>query len=138
MQVSRLSRSLHINKSPWKAHRQMQTIEMYFNAAIARYRLFEQTTLLLKQDIPSLTPDDIQLRSTELAVMQKELTENKNHLFDLIEFIGPGVLDTSFIGEFQRALEKSIHACDDLYAEILTYRAGLTLHCSQKISIANP
>ncbi len=116
----------------------MQTIEMYLNSAIEKYSLFEQTTLLLKQEIPLLTPDDIQLRSIELARMHKELTENKNHIFDLIEFVGPGILDSSCIGEFQRALEKSIHACDALYAEILTYRAGLTKYCTENTPLANP
>jgi hypothetical protein len=42
-----------------------------------------------------------------------------------MEFMGPGILDAPFIGEFQRVLDSSIHACDTLYDEIINYKNEL-------------
>ena len=106
----------------------MQSVEMYFNKAIQKHSLFKQAATLLILEIPGLTPNDIHNRCTDLTIMQRELTDNKDHLFDLMEFWGPGILDTAFIGEFQRALEKSILTCDSLYSEVLHYKDTLIPH----------
>jgi hypothetical protein len=103
----------------------MQTIEMYFNDTIANYSLFKQTATSLMQAIPSLTPDDIFNRCADLSNLHKEVAKNKEQLFIIMEFMGPGILDTAFIGEFQRVLDTSILACDTLYAEILNYKVNL-------------
>lgn len=104
----------------------MKTVEMHFNDTIAEYSLFKNAATSLIQDIPSLTPNEINQRCAELSSIIRAITDNKNHLFDLMEFMGPGILDTSYIGEFQRALDKSILTCDTLYAEILAYKETLT------------
>jgi hypothetical protein len=104
----------------------MKTVEMLFNETIADYSLFKHAAASLIQEIPSLTPNDINHRCAELSSMIRAITDNKSHLFDLMEFIGPGVLDTSCVGEFQRILDKSILACDTLYADLLVYKNTLT------------
>lgn len=98
---------------------------MYFIDTIEKYNLFKQAANSLIQEIHSLTPDDVHQSCKRLSTMQKELTENKEQFFIIMEFMGPGLLDTSSIGQFQRALDKSILACDTLYEEILTYRHNL-------------
>lgn len=103
----------------------MQTVEMCFNDTIAKYSLFKQAATLLIEEIPSLTPEAIHLRCADLRTLQQELTDNKDYLFDLMEFMGPGILDTAYIGEFQRALNTSILSCDALYAEILSCQDNL-------------
>jgi hypothetical protein len=108
----------------------MQSIEMYFNDTIANYSIFKQTATSLMQAIPSLTPDDIFRRCENLSALRKEATKNKDQLFIIMEFMGPGILDTAFIGEFQRVLDTSIHTCDSLYDEILNYKDNL-LSCSK-------
>ncbi len=100
----------------------MQTVEMQFIDAIHNYGLFQQAATLLIEEIPGLTPDDIYQRCSELAALQCELTEGQSHLFVLMEFVGPEILDQPFIGEFQRALQKSIRTSDMLRAEILHYK----------------
>jgi hypothetical protein len=104
----------------------MKTVEMLFNETIAEYSLFRHAAVLLIQEIPSLPPKEINQRCAELTSMIRAITDNKSHLFDLMEFIGPGILDTSCVGEFQRILDKSIHACDTLYADLLVYKDTLT------------
>ncbi len=103
----------------------MQSVEMYFNDMIAKHNLFKQTASLLIQEVPSLTPNDINHRCESLSTLRKELAEDNDQLSIRMEFMGPGILDTSYIGEFQRALDKSILTCDSLYAELLTYKDAL-------------
>ena len=106
----------------------MQTVEMHFSDAIQKNTLFEKAAALFIEEIPSLTPDDVYHRCRKLRTLQQELTDKQNHLFDLMEFIGPEILERSFIGEFQRALKQSISTCDTLHAEILQYR-NMLLSC---------
>ena len=106
----------------------MQSIEMYFHDTIEKYNLFKQAACSLIQEVHGLAAEDIYQRCKDLSTMQHELTENKDQLFILMEFIGPGFLDTSSVGEFQRALDKSILVCDTLYSEILIYKNNLVSH----------
>jgi hypothetical protein len=104
----------------------MKSVEMYFNDTIAEYSHFKHAATMLIQEIPSLPPSEINQRCAELSSMIRAITDNKSHLFDLMEFMGLGILDTSYIGEFQRVLDKSILACDTLYADLLTYKDAFT------------
>ncbi len=104
----------------------MHSVEMYFNDTIAKYNLFKQAATSLVNGVHSLTPEDVYQRCEMLSTMLKELTENKEQFFAVLEFFGPGVLDTSAIGEFQRALDKSILASNALYAEILNYKRNIS------------
>lgn len=105
----------------------MQSANMYFNDTIEQCNLFRQAALSIIEKIHTLTPDDIYHRCETLSTMLKELTENREQFFIVLEFFGPGILDTNSIGEFQRALDKSILSCDALYAEILLYKQNLSL-----------
>jgi len=100
----------------------MQTIEMCFNNTIEKHSIFKQAVTSLIQEIPQLSLSEINNRCQELEILYQDLTSNKEYLFALMEFMGPGILDTSYIGEFQRALDKSIATCDNLHQEILKYR----------------
>lgn len=103
----------------------MQSVEMYFIDTIEKHNLFKQAATSLLQEVPTLTPADVYQRCINLSAMQKELTENKEQFFVIMEFMGSGMLDTASVGEFQRALDESIIACDKLYAEILGYKHNL-------------
>ena len=100
----------------------MLNVEIRFNDTIAKYNLFQQAAVALMQEIHSLSPEMIYHRCERLTAMHHEMMENKEQLFSMMEFFGPGILETSYIGDFQRALDKSITACEALYQEILAYR----------------
>lgn len=104
----------------------MQTIEMCFNNTIEKHTNFRHAAASLLQNISILTPSEIDQRCRELENLHVDLLANKDYLFALMEFMGPGILDTAYIGEFQRALNKSIEICEDLYKKILNYRDSLT------------
>ena len=100
----------------------MQSVEMYFNDTIAKYNLFKQAVCVLIQESSSLSPFCIDQRCQKLAVMHHDLQKDKEQLFVIMEFFGPGILETSFIGELQRALSASILACDTLYEEVFNLK----------------
>lgn len=105
----------------------MQSVEWHFADTIEKLGILTHAANALVGEIPSLSPGDVQKRCEILNGMQQKLSEDKEQFFAIMEFVGPGILDTSYIGEFQRALDNSILACDTLHAAILKYKANITL-----------
>ncbi len=100
----------------------MQTVETYFNDTIEKYRQLKQTADLLIQSIPLLSPIEIENRCNELHLVQKEIYKDHSRLCLIMEGIGPEILNTSYIGEYQRAMDRAILACDTLQAELCFYQ----------------
>ena len=103
----------------------MLTIEMFFNDTVTKYSDFTKAASLLTQEIPALTPVEIQNRCATLMTLQRELAETNEQLCLIMESMGPDILDTSHTGILQRAIEKSVRVCTPLYAEILIYKDRL-------------
>ena len=104
----------------------MQSVEWYFNDTIEQLSMLTLTATALVEEIPTLTPGDVQQRCHQLSDMQEKLSADKEQFFAIMEFVGRGVLDTFYIGEFQRALDKSVLACNALHAVILQYKCDIT------------
>jgi hypothetical protein len=107
----------------------MESVEWYFNDSIEKLDVFTLAAAALVKEIPLLPPGDVQQRCAALINIQQKLSQDKELFFAIIEFVGPGVLDTSCIGEFQRALDKSILTCDILQSVVLKYRQNIIATC---------
>lgn len=107
----------------------MESVEWYFADSIKKLDVFTLATTTLVEEIPLLNPDVVQQRCQALIGIQQKLSEDKELFFAIIEFLGPGVLTTSYIGEFQRALDKSILSCDILHTVVLQYRQNIITTC---------
>jgi hypothetical protein len=105
----------------------MQTVEMYAREKIEKYQHFNATTALLIEEIPLLSPSELQNRCADLVLLQRELTDNNDFLCHTLEWVGPDILNTSYIGELQRAIDKSVLASASLYTELLAYRDHLPI-----------
>jgi hypothetical protein len=105
----------------------MQSVEWHFADTIEKLGVLTLAATTLVEEIPSLSPGDVQQRCETLLTMQQKMTEDKEQFFAIMEFVGSGILDTSYIGEFQRALDKSVLACDTLHAVILEYKSKITM-----------
>lgn len=103
----------------------MQNVEQFFNDTVANYNIFKKAAVNLLEEVPTLSPEEIRRRCEKLGNIYKELHDKKEQLFAVIDFFGPGLLDTTYISEFQQALDQSIVSCDALYEEILAYRDNL-------------
>lgn len=112
----------------------MEGIETYFNDTIAAYNRFEQEALLLLEDIPNLQARQIEDRCEDLVGMHREIMENSDQLCVVMDYVGPAILNTPYIGEFQRSLDRSAAVCQTLFTEITDYKARL----KEKLSVAQP
>jgi hypothetical protein len=104
----------------------MKTVEEYFQSSIAQYQLLEQETSKLADELASLAPEEILARCIHIQEMQKQIAEDDHRLIELIKFVGPDVLDTPSIGEYQRALERAIKASDRVSARAHTQKSILS------------
>lgn len=100
----------------------MQTVALSFTDAIEKYTQLQQATDLLIVAIPGLSPGEIGSRCEHLTTLQRAITAENDRLCLLMEAIGPEILDTAEVGEYQRAMDRSILACDSLRQEILLHR----------------
>jgi hypothetical protein len=103
----------------------MESVEWYFADSIEKLDVFILAAATLVDELPSLQANDIQQRCEALIGIQEKLSQDKEFFFTLIEFLGPGVLSTTYIGEFQRALDKSILTCDILQSAVVKYRQDI-------------
>ncbi|MBV5318096.1 MAG: hypothetical protein JZU50_09815 [Desulfobulbaceae bacterium] len=106
----------------------MQTVAMYFSETIEKYRQLKQVTDLLTEEMPLLAPHELGSRCRVLSELQREINNDNHQLCLLMEEIGPEILDTASIGEYQRAMDKSILACDMLQAGMRFYRDRIHDH----------
>lgn len=100
----------------------MQTVAMYFIDTIEKYRQLQQAADLLITALPGLSPAELGNRCDQLTTLQRAITVDNDRLCLLMEEIGPEILDTAEVGQYQRAMDSSILACDSLRQEIFLYR----------------
>ncbi|MBV5329161.1 MAG: hypothetical protein JZU65_16300 [Chlorobium sp.] len=100
----------------------MRSVEQYFNDTIEKYSQLKQATLTLVEAIHGLSPIEIENRCNALTTLQRELAVDNDQLNLLMEDIGPEILNNSYLGEYQRAMDKSILAYDTLQAAMHIYR----------------
>jgi len=103
----------------------MRSVEQYFNDTIEKYRQLKQATLTLVAAIHSLSPIEIENCCNALTALQRELAVDNDQLSSLMEDIGPEILNSSYLGEYQRAMDKSILACDTLQAAMDIYKNSM-------------
>jgi len=78
--------------------------ELSFRNAIARYSLLEQAASSLLIDLPALTPNQILLRSSQLAQMQQNLMRQDEQLIAILTLAGPEILTNPFIKAYRHIL----------------------------------
>ena len=105
----------------------MQTVEIYAHETIGKYNHFSVTAARLTETLRILSPPEILTRCADLTRLQQELTDTNEHFCHIMECIGATVLDTSYIGELQRAIDTSVLACDALRTELLVHRNALPI-----------
>ncbi len=109
----------------------------FFHEAIVQYQRLEQETINLANEIAALSPEEILNRCTSLQEMQEDIAEKDAALVELMKFIGPDILNTPFLGEYQRALDKAIKASDRVSQKAHAQKAILAselsnIHAGQK------
>ncbi|MBU0665491.1 MAG: hypothetical protein KJ990_13245 [Proteobacteria bacterium] len=92
-------------------------VEKSFRDAIIRYTLLEEAASSLTADIAALSPQQILLRSQELAQMQQDLANQDDQLIAIMNLAGQEIVNTHFVKGYQHILAKVILSCDQVWEQ---------------------
>lgn len=92
-------------------------VEKSFRKAIAGYILLEQTASSLKNDMATLSPRQILLRSKQLSGIQQDLTSDDNQLIAIMNLAGREILHETFIQEYHQILADVMAICDRIWEQ---------------------
>jgi len=89
-------------------------VEQSFRNAIAQYTLLEKAAASLAIDIATLSPQQILLRSAQLAKMQRDLAQIDEQLIAILNLAGPEIINSDFIKTYQELISKVILICGQI------------------------
>ncbi len=89
-------------------------VEQSFRNAIELYTLLEQAAASLSIDIATLSPQQILLRSTQLAKMQRDLAQQDEQLIAILSLAGPEIVNADFIKTYQDIVVKVLLIYDQI------------------------
>lgn len=98
--------------TPSSPHDAIIDVEQSFRNAIKQYVLLEQAAASLAADLVTLPPQQILLRSTQLAKMQKGLAQQDEQLIAIMSLAGPEIINADFVKAYQDIIGKVILICD--------------------------
>ena len=111
----------HAGSLPIRAHASSSSaiidVEHSFLQAIERYTLLDRTASSLADELVSLSPSQILLRSNQLARMQQDLTDQDDQLIAILTLAGSEIIDAPFVQAYREILTKVILACDQIAAQ---------------------
>jgi hypothetical protein len=101
-------------------------VEKSFVDAIAKYTRLEEAASSLKNDIAALPPQNILLRTEQLARMQEDLAQQDDQLIAILSLAGREVLHENFIKDYQEIVAKAILTFDQIGKEALLVKKKLS------------
>lgn len=93
-------------------------VEHSFRLAIANYTLLDQAAFSFTNDIAILSPQEILLRSSQLAYRQQDLASQDEQLLAILAFVGPEIVNAPFIKGYQNILIKVARTYDQMWEQI--------------------
>ncbi len=100
-------------------------VELSFRLAIENYTLLDQAAFSFTNDIASLSPQDILLRSSQLAHRQQDLARQDEQLLAILAFAGPEIISAPFITGYQNILIKVTRTYDQMWDQIYLVKKKL-------------
>jgi len=92
----------------------MKTTEDLFRDSIDQYKMLITDASDLSEIIPNLSPDEILHRCNSLQKQQNEQIVIDNFIVEIMVDSGPQILETPYIGEYQRILDEAMTAFDEV------------------------
>ena len=103
----------------------MKTTEKLFRESIDHYNLLIIAAENLNKKMATLSPNDILHCCHKLQKQQKQQAKTDLFIIDVMLDSGPDILQETYIGEYQRILQKAIHQCDELAVKAKEIRSIL-------------
>ncbi|MDO9042921.1 MAG: hypothetical protein Q7U64_11360 [Desulfocapsaceae bacterium] len=100
------------------SHHAIIDVEQAFHNAIKRYTILEQAAASLIINFATLSPQQILLRSAQLAKMQRELAQQDEQLIAIMSLAGPEIVNADFIKTYQDIIIKVILICDRIWGQV--------------------
>ena len=107
------------------SHPAIIDIEKTFRSAIAKYSLLDQAASSLTTDLASLSPQQIFLRSKQLAKMQHDMANQDDQLIAIMALAGQEIVNESFINDYRQIIVKVILNCDRIEKQASLVRKNL-------------
>jgi hypothetical protein len=117
----------------------MKTTEAIFRESIDQYKILINNASALSKIIADLAPAEILRCCKTLQKQQRKQGEVDKFIIEIMLDSGPRILETPYIGEYQRVLDKAMQACDEVALKAKAIRTTLqperpNIHYSQKNS----
>lgn len=103
----------------------MKTTEDLFRESIDQYKTLISDASDLSKTIANLSPNEILRRCENLQKLQNKQAEIDKFIIEIMLDSGPHILETPYIGEYQRMLDKAMQACDEVSLKAQAIRATL-------------
>jgi len=103
----------------------MKTPDELFQGSIDHYQELIRGAEDLYDNMASLSPDMILERCNQLRQLLKEQKETDKFILDIMLDIGPSILDTPYIGEYQRVLDNAKQYSDKVASKARILRTLL-------------
>lgn len=100
-------------------------VEQSFRKAVERYILLELAASSLLTDIASLSPQEILLRSKQLATMQQDLASQDDQLISIMSLAGAEIVNTPFVKAYQDMLVKVTLIFDQIWEQTSLVKKNL-------------
>jgi len=103
----------------------MNTTNDLFQESIERYKYLIDQTNSLASKMAGLSPEEILQHCEDLQKLQQKQAVVDKFILEVMTDNGPQVLDTQYIGEYQRIVNKAIQSCDKVASKAKTIRTLL-------------
>lgn len=100
-------------------------VEHSFRKAVERYTLLNQEASSLITDIATLSPQDILVRSKQLASMQQDLASQDAQLIAILTLAGLEIVNTPFVRAYQDMLVKVSLTFDQIWEQTSLVKKNL-------------
>lgn len=103
----------------------MNTTTDLFRESIEQYKYLIDQTNSLASKMAGLSPEEILQHCEELQQLQQKQAVVDTFILEIMADNGPQILDTQYIGEYQRIMNKAIQSCDKVASKAKTIRTLL-------------
>jgi len=103
----------------------MKTPEELFQGSIDHYQQLIRQTSELHDNMAALSPDTILERCQQARKLLQDQAEVDKFIIDVMMDIGPQILDSPFVGEYQRVLAEAKQASDKVASKARVLRSLL-------------
>jgi hypothetical protein len=103
----------------------MDTIKPLFEKTIDKYKNFIGVVEGIERDMSSLPAEEILALCEKVRKLQEEISPDDKKIAEIMSITGSDIMDTPFIGEYQRILDRAEHACESLSSKAHIHKAIL-------------